>query len=43
MDRTVAGADLLNTVDGTSGLPVERRILTAYDDVREESHDQKRS
>ena len=37
MDRTVAGVDLLNAVDGTSDLPVERRTLTAYDDVREES------
>ena len=37
MDVTVVGQRLLANVERTSGLPVERRSITAYDDVREET------
>lgn len=37
MDRTVVGVNFLSNIGGISGLSVERRSPTEYDDIREES------
>ena len=37
MESTLVGRRLIANMKGISKLPVERRTVTAYDDIREES------
>ena len=37
MDHVLAASQLLSRTDGISGLPIQRRTVTDYDDIREET------